>query len=93
MLKSSFLRSLAIAGVVTLTATAALAGGDHMQQRRSAEDAAYWQGRNQAQNAAPQGDARNAQREMRSDVSQYPCARCVYDHARGGYVPSSVPRK
>jgi hypothetical protein len=93
MQKSSFLRTLALAGVVTLTASAALAGGDHIQQRRAAEDAAYWQGRDSAQANTQRSADSASQGNARSDVSQYPCHRCVYDHARGGYVQSSSPRK
>lgn len=124
MQKSSFFRSLALAGAVTLTAAgAALAGGDHMQHQRAAEDAAYWQGkpagksqsgktshripndwpvtaevqyRNDIHNywadQMEKGGVQATAAAASSDVSAYPCTRCVYDHARGGYVPSSAPR-
>jgi hypothetical protein len=90
----SFLRTLAFAGIVTLTAaSAALAGGDQIQQRRAMEDAAYWQGRNAAQANTQRGVDSSNHNNARSDVSQYPCANCVWDNARGGYVQSSSPRR
>lgn len=92
MKKTSFLRSLALAGMVAVVSVGpAMARGDLEQQRRAASDAAYWQNkmadrsgdthRVNATDGAMQGG--NA---ARSDASPYPCAGCVYDNARGGYV-------
>lgn len=94
-MKTSLLHTLAIAGVVMMAASPAMAKGDLLKQRRAAEDAAYWQSRSsdggsvQRINAA---DSKGQTASARSNVSQYPCHRCVYDSAQGGYVPSKSPK-
>lgn len=90
-MKTSLLRTLAIAGVVVMAATPAMAKGDLVKQRRAAEDAAYWQSRINDSGSVQRINATDSKGQAataRSNVSQYPCARCVYDSAQGGYVLS-----
>ena len=85
----SYLRTLVVAGVLSaIAAGAAFAGNDLQQQRRAMQDTAYWQGRSDMHQPASQRmqGSNSPEAKYQSDVSQYPCHRCVYDHARGGYV-------
>jgi hypothetical protein len=86
----SLLRTLAVAGIVAMTiASPALAKGDLQKQRRAAQDQAYWQGKMSDNTAAAQRQSQGGnspEAKYQGGVSQYPCAHCVYDNARGGYV-------
>lgn len=88
-MKTSRLRTLAIIGLAVVAANPAFAKGDLQKQRRAAEDAAYWQSQSRAQGNTTRINATESATQARSDVSQYPCHRCIYDSARGGYVRSS----
>jgi hypothetical protein len=88
-MKTSRLRTLAIIGLAVMAATPAMAKNN---QRMAAENAAYWQGQNRPQGNTTRVNASESTTQARSDVSQYPCHRCTYDSARGGYVRSSSPK-
>jgi hypothetical protein len=88
----SRLSMLAVLGMAVITTNPAFARGDLEQQRRAAADMAYWQGKNRQDDRVTRINATESAAQVNANVSQYPCHRCTYDSARGGYVRAASPK-
>lgn len=84
-------KTLMLSGFVALTVSSAAVAGDYplsQKEKRAVSNMEYWSKKDSAKPADK--NIRLSSSAQASNVSEYPCGRCVYSHELNGYVEKTT---